>query len=477
SKAKKKSVEPRIDLASGQRAAFPGIGETPYSSDDEFEWEDDGDALAYLSSVQHQANTIPTVISAPRVGPQLPSHLQPSGTDDDGSVDRNIYDNGVGDFRGFFHDGAFIAAPDPHPSSDEEGECAEDGHATRDRAEINKQLREAYYASLMKQFKSLRAQLHRKPPHNFVKALPRENGTFVGPFGSGSPTAAIWTRRILNTDPRPVQVAAMSPLGVMRLLRVIMKGKLIRHGYELPERTSRWVWALLARLPDGGEMGYDEIGWIRDLARIAVQVLVNDQQLAALRDELEEDGENFPDEVKHEEQEVVPENTKADVVDDSSHLELSALNSTAASTGPMPAEAADGLVSVHQNDPNHDSGGEMDMDIDDGEVLDEPTAVTASHNVDGDLAAAKTRLLDQLENLGNFYTAKAPEPTLENGSLNAEGKRLTSNHNHDDDDSEQQREKERSQINMRATMNMIITIAGEFYGQRDLLDFRDPFPA
>lgn len=34
---------------------------------------------------------------------------------------------------------------------------------------------------------------------------------------------------------------------------------------------------------------------------------------------------------------------------------------------------------------------------------------------------------------------------------------------------------ERAKANVRATLNMILTVAGEFYGQRDLLEFRDPF--
>lgn len=33
----------------------------------------------------------------------------------------------------------------------------------------------------------------------------------------------------------------------------------------------------------------------------------------------------------------------------------------------------------------------------------------------------------------------------------------------------------RLRMNMRATLNMILTVAGEFYGQRDLLEFREPF--
>ena len=38
-----------------------------------------------------------------------------------------------------------------------------------------------------------------------------------------------------------------------------------------------------------------------------------------------------------------------------------------------------------------------------------------------------------------------------------------------------QKEAARAQVNLRATLNMILTVAGEFYGQRDLLEFRNPF--
>ncbi len=42
-------------------------------------------------------------------------------------------------------------------------------------------------------------------------------------------------------------------------------------------------------------------------------------------------------------------------------------------------------------------------------------------------------------------------------------------------EAEEQEARYRERINMRATLNMILTVAGEYYGQRDLLEFREPF--
>lgn len=52
SNAKTKSTEPQTDATYGQRAAFPGLDEPAALSDEDLEFEDQGDALAYLRSVR-----------------------------------------------------------------------------------------------------------------------------------------------------------------------------------------------------------------------------------------------------------------------------------------------------------------------------------------------------------------------------------------------------------------------------------------
>ena len=70
----------------------------------------------------------------------------------------------------------------------------------------------------------------------------------------------------------------------MRLLRIILGGKFLRKNQELRERTSRWIWALLARLPDKGELDYQEIGWIRELGKRAVLLMVSLAEMEVLKE-------------------------------------------------------------------------------------------------------------------------------------------------------------------------------------------------
>ncbi len=385
---------------------------------------------------------------APKAGPQLPRHLQ--HTDD---IDRSIYDDGVGDARGYYHDGAYTAAPDPDLStlSDEEAEPDE-----ADRiASQNAALRKAYFASLTTQFLALRALLHRAPPPQRVAALPRDHGTEVGSFGAKSWTFRVWTKRIRHTDPLPVQVASLDRQSALKLLRVILGGKFIRRGYELRERTSRWLWALLARLPDRGEMDYAEVGWIRELGKRAVLMMVSIAQIDALREEVEGDLEGDFEAEEEEGEEFLGE-----MVVDEEEGEEGNTQSRSTGTG---VDSKLAKVATTTGDDNLQDG-EMDMDLDDGEVSDDDNATAAGGNKDiaDEIAAAKARLLARLE--------KAPE-THQEEPAGADQHNPASEEEHAVFDEAQAR------ANTRATLNMILTVAGEFYGQRDLLEFRDPFPA
>lgn len=82
---------------------------------------------------------------------------------------------------------------------------------------------------------------------------------------------------------------------------------------------------------------------------------------------------------------------------------------------------------------------ESDSEAEDGEIAPEVTQ---------DLEQVRARLLASLED------AEAPDAQEE---------------------ADKEAAKQRSRANLRATLNMILTVAGEFYGQRDLLEFREPF--
>ncbi|KAK5663161.1 hypothetical protein OQA88_6578 [Cercophora sp. LCS_1] len=430
--SKPKVPEAKTDAVYGQRSVFPTLDQPTYPSDEDLEFEDEADALAYLKSVRQEAETIPHLLVAPKAGPQLPPHLY--GTDDD--IDRGIYDNGVGDSRGFFHDGTYIAAPDTESS--DEGEYHGSDWASQNNP--TQALRQSYFTSLITQFETQRAQLHADPPQELVAALDKDHGTYVGKFGPKSWTFKVWSHRFRNTDPLPAQIAAMDQRGALKLLRVILGGKFIRRGYELKERTSRWIWALLARLPGRGEMDYADIGWVRELGKRAVLMMVSIAQLDALQGEVDDDLEG--EEMEEED-------------DDSFLFAAADLNDAADQqiAGTLTDLPSDTLAPAAADNDGDVDDQEVDMDLDDGEVTDDSSI---PGNTQADIAAAKARLLAQLETVAGTDD-DSPDPAT-------------------DAKAEAEAGAARAHGNMRATLNMILTVAGEFYGQTDLLEFRDPFP-
>ncbi|KXH26960.1 V-SNARE protein [Colletotrichum simmondsii] len=117
-------------------------------------------------------------------------------------------------------------------------------------------------------------------------------------------------------------------------------------------------------------------------------------------------------------------------------------------------------------------GGEIDddqksepMDVSEDGEIDEGEVVEDEQPPVETLEEARARLLAQIDTAAAVEDApsEAPseEPIVEEAVQN-------------EDDSEAS-DQLRARMNMRATLNMILTVAGEFYGQRDLLEFRDPF--
>jgi hypothetical protein len=144
-----------------------------------------------------------------------------------------------------------------------------------------------------------------------------------------------------------------------------------------------------------------------------------------------------------------------------------------AAAAPVESKPPVTAAADNNNNNNQEQDGEMDMDLDEGEVTDDDQPATAGNeDIAADIAAAKARLLARLE---------------ENSEAQQE-QDLPAAADDDEDaaDEHQERASDReaampdeaeARVNMRATLNMILTVAGEFYGQRDLLEFRDPFPA
>lgn len=300
---------------------------------------------------------------------------------------------------------------------------------------------------------SLRGRLHQDPPAEALAALINEQSPYVGRFGPASRTFTTWSARVRRRDPVPAQVAAMDKDAVFRLLRVILGGKFLRRGTELRERTSRWLWALLARLPDRGELDYMEVGYVRDLGKRAALLMHSLREMAALREEVEGGGavaqEDDGLEGDQEDWDGEAEALEDDRPEVYAPHQESVEPASVADNDPAPVQpSSDPPARSSSTAPTSvpDLDGDKADQMEDGEI-DE----SAPMDLDTDVESAKTRLLAKLDansSSGRDADQADEDPPFDPG---------------------------RARMNMRATLNMTLTIAGELYGQRDLLEFRDPF--
>ncbi|KAI1483340.1 hypothetical protein F4774DRAFT_159750 [Daldinia eschscholtzii] len=473
---------------------------------------------------------------ASKAGPQPPKALQqstegPGEQQQDGDeepIDRSIYKDGRGDFRGYYHDGAYIAYPpgyfdedeDEDEEEDEDEYCDEDydgeeGEGQEDqelgyddesdsewsegrpRNSNSDEIREAYFQSLTNQFLALREVLQAEPPEHLLNTLPRSNPIDVGEFGPRSDTFAKWSGRLRGTDPLPAQIAGMHKDGVMRLLRIILGGKFLRKNQELRERTSRWIWALLARLPDKGELDYQEIGWIRELGKRAVLLMVSLAEMEVLKEHYDVGDSTAESQGEVEVDEGIEEMSQGeccdyedidtDVNDPEPHhrgpgqtpggrvTKLASSDCTVGSGADIDSNVPNtngtvGAKALREDEATEVSDVEMEIESEeeDGEVSDAPQQQTEPT---ADIERAKARLLEQLNSTAAENGDVPAEEDLPTTALEEEAFRALEA----EEEEAKTEQLRRARANERVTLNMILTVAGEFYGQRDLLEFRDPF--
>lgn len=223
-----------------------------------------------------------------------------------------------------------------------------------------------------------------------------------------------------TVDPLPAQISGMNKSTVLRLLGLLTGGNLLRRGTEVEVGVSRWTWSLLAKLPDRGELTSEEIGVVRELGKKAVLVGIGLKNDAELNEGMEE-VEGGLDQVEEEDEPL-------DVVNDSSIATPSSPQHPVDPVGEF-GSANTLLVESQTSDTNNHAS-----------FLD------VSHPTD-DLATAKARILTSLdEPVKHGVTLEEPRKQSATGKM--------------------------YKWNTKATVDMILTVAGEVYGQRDLLEFR-----
>lgn len=314
--------------------------------------------------------------------------------------------------QGYYADGAYTALPDLSPAR-----TCRNGI---DVVELDPQ--EAYYASLCDRFAALSSAL-RLTPHGSAA---------LSAFNPSS--RASWRRFIVNMQPTSLILSKLRQEEVMHGLEVL-ETVLSMANVQRHKNIGLWAWGLLARCREVGEMGSEEVGVLRDLGKKAIAVLRG--VTAGLYQDHSENGEN-EDEDKGEEE---PESQANADVDADANANANA--HTHVSESPLPL-----------NDSTETS-------LDDSPHLVE---------------AAKQLLLKSLteESPGEATNAETrssgakPADALESGREEAqkivESEPPICNAGKQEDDEES--------IKMYATLDMIITIVGELYGQKDLLPGR-----
>lgn len=297
----------------------------------------------------------------------------------------------------------------------------------------------AYFDSILARFEILRQKMQRSPPSDTVKALGPDHPVYLKKMELR--LCRWWRWKMKMVDPLPAQVASMDKKTVLNLLRLLTGGALLQSRSDISIRISRWAWALLARLPVKGELGSDEVGVVRELGKKAVLLGVRLKAGGRLGDGLDEVEEVFDDdnEVDIVDSEMATSLRDEDLVhtDDLQEVEHQAKTKDYTQASNSSEAAKPAFMTEHSSASGEDVWGATENP----HVLEE----------------IKTRLLASITSDPSITAASEIEdPTTSETEIPGHAPA------HQTVD-----------WNTQATIDMIITIAGEMYGQRDLLEFRE----
>ncbi|RDW77501.1 hypothetical protein BP6252_05554 [Coleophoma cylindrospora] len=409
--------EPRVDPTYGQRSAIPGLDSVAYRGDEEdFNYDDDMDALSYLRAVRQEAAGVPNLLVAPK----------PTANDD--GPDHSIYDDGVGDHRGWYEGGAYVAAP------------VLDSGASKEYTETGRDPQLVYFDSILARFEALRTKLSQTPPPEAVQNLDGDHPVYLP--SSDKDAFAKWSWTLKNRDPVPVQLASIDKGTTFRLLGMLTKGSMLKRGRDVDECVSRWLWGLLARVPEQGQLSNIEVSTVRELGKKAVLVGVGFKEAQEWGNGIDEVEAEFDGEGPVE-YEVDSEEGPSLDEGDPEYVDQSMTEEATETEPPAPAQS---LTKVQQESPTT-LGSATRAEPESSDSVQIPTEGQLAPDAESeDFAAAKARVLAGLLS----HQDDAPEPEV---VTNRTGPSPS--------------------LNTRATLDMIITVAGELYGQRDLLEFRE----
>lgn len=311
--------------------------------------------------------------------------------------------------QGYYADGAYTATP-LLPS------YSHYAHPGQGEAE-DFDPQEAYYASLCARFDDISKVLQTPPP-------PMDTDSTNPPLDYWNTRK--WRNKMLHTTPTMTLLSQLPQEMVIHGL-VNLESTLTSNNFRTGKgkNVGVWAWGLLARCREVGQMGSEEVGVLRDLGKRAVWLL---RRIAA--------GE---------------------------------------AVGAGPEEVEYGFQGEDGGD-EEDTQGDGGEDIGGGEDAN-GLEVVAGQNEEEEklLAEARARILLSLPPSSQAQDDQGISSPSKSGGKKPQTKLETPSQPEIDLEADKQDSPAGSafdQMAMHATLDMLVTIIGECYGQRDLLDGR-----
>ncbi|KAL8725225.1 MAG: hypothetical protein Q9166_007489 [cf. Caloplaca sp. 2 TL-2023] len=432
------SSKVQVDPTYGQRSAFPGLDALAGENDLFYGPAEDG--LDYLRMVRSEAKSVPNLLTATR------------------ATELDIYQDYP---QGYYEDGAYTAVA----LSSVQRETQVD-----EKDDLDPQ--EAYYTSLCEHFQALRTPLHSLSP---PPTASNESIVTIATKLNDGASSRVWRMTLLYTQPATSILYQLNQetviTGIAALEKYMSWNALERESYLGP-----WAWGLLARCREVGMMGSEEVGVIRDLGKKAkgmIRALAAGLGMGQETHNMEAEEDGVMEEVEEDDdvrkggdrghEEVVGSGENRDGVDIDEvdahglHLNNSANGMMSDQTGPSPKQkSSDGTIMELRDST---------LAIDEIAEVEEYLRATLPKSTPPNLSDGPIPISEHINTAESHLQSTRPDP-----QANPSPPVPQSDPNPVFNTSPENVIPLTSRIS--ATLDVIVTIVGEAYGQRDLLEGR-----
>ena len=418
-----------------------------------------------------EAAQIPTLLVAAKstaAHEVTPEHYDETQLDqEDGTPYNNDYD--LAATGGYYSDGAYVAAPPigpqrppPRPTTQAQSSATSQQHQLLDADT-------AFHASLIRRFRTHRDLLRGRSDSH-----------------SGNPdTPPLSRRHLMESPPNGLQLAELDYESTFEMLAEatqLVQEPASRSTMQI-QRLGAWVWALLAKVEELGTLSSEEVGFVRELGKAAIEVI---------RRRVMGEDDVVEVQIRRHEEEDVQKPSQAGIIPNGRG------DANASAVGPHASTVSTGGIDrgrpFNSRPPRRRRNSSSDVSESD-ELKHSRTLESTSPQPEIDeqesLEMARRRLLERVA-----QTVPEEEQQLDRGDGIFQAEKMVDSavmvpgeedgevvESMDDADNkavevavpeEAFEEVEKRKVKqMNAMLDMILTIVGEEYGQRDLLVARD----